>query len=55
MFEEFPSVFEFSFSREMLSNILDYAGTFSDENEQYNFLSNMIPQVSDREIKKLYL
>lgn len=25
MFEEFPSVFENSFSREMLSNILDYA------------------------------
>lgn len=55
LYEEFPSVFENSFSREMLSNILDYAETIGDENEQYLFLGNMIPQVSERELRSVFL
>lgn len=55
LFEEFPSVFETSFAREMLENILNYAESLGDETEQYNFLTVMIPQVSDRELRKVFL
>lgn len=54
MWDEFPSVFESVFSRQMLENILDYAEALGDESEQYNFLRKMIPQVSDFELK-MYL
>jgi len=53
--EEFPIVFNNPFSREMLSNILDYGQSILDESEQYNFLCKMIPQVTERELRELYL
>lgn len=55
MFNEFPTAFETSFAREMLENILYYAESLGDETEQYNFLTNMIPQVSDYELRKVFL
>ena len=55
MQEEFQIVFNNPFSREMLSNILDYGQSISDESEQYSFLCKMIPEVTKRELRELYL
>lgn len=55
MFEEFPSVFETSFAREMLQNILDYAESLGDKSKQYNYLSAMLPQVTNSELRKVSL
>lgn len=53
MYNEFPTVFENSFSREMLSNILAYAEGM-EETEQYNFLCGMIPEITERELKEVF-
>ena len=48
MFQEFPSVFNNSFAREMLENIVDYgtADNFTHtKNELYYFMKDMIPEV----------
>lgn len=55
MYGEFPSVFETSFAREMLENILGYAESLSDESERCNFLSSMIPQITEKEIRNFLL
>lgn len=39
-------------ARELLENVLDEAEGMS-ENEQYNYLSRMIPQVPDSVIRKV--
>lgn len=52
MYEEFPSVFDTSFSREMLENIVDYgrANHTVTKNGLYYYLKAMIPQVEPKEI-----
>lgn len=53
MFQEFPSVFCNSFSREMLENIVNYgtADNFTHtKNELYYFLKDMIPEVEPRDL-----
>ena len=53
MFQEFPSVFNNSFAREMLENIVDYgtADNFTHtKNELYYFLKDMIPEVEPRDL-----
>ena len=41
------------FDYELLENVLDYAEGM-EENDQYNFLSRMIPQIPDEIIRKVY-
>lgn len=55
MYYEFPYVFENSFTREMLSNILAYAENMDDPTERYNFLSGIIPEVTEEELKEIHL
>lgn len=53
MFEEFPSVFDNTFSREMLENIVDYglSGNLpSSKNSLYYFLSDMIPEIEPQDL-----
>lgn len=53
MFEEFPGVFNNSFAREMLENIVDYgtADNFTHtKNELYYFLMDMIPEVEPKDL-----
>lgn len=53
MFEEFPSVFNNSFAREMLVNIVDY-GTVDNfthtKNELYYFLKDIIPEMEPKDL-----
>lgn len=53
MYYQFPTAFEVSFAREMLQNILDYADGM-EEIEQYNFLCDMIPQVAEIDVRKVF-
>lgn len=53
MFEEFPSVFNNTFSREMLENIVDYglSGNLpSSKNSLYYFLKDMIPEIEQKDL-----
>lgn len=53
MFDEFPSVFSNSFSREMLENIVNYgtADNFTHtKNDLYYFLRDMIPEVEPKDL-----
>ena len=53
MFEEFPSVFDNTFSREMLENIVDYglSGNLpSSKNSLYYFLKDMIPEIKQKDL-----
>jgi len=43
---------ENAMARELLSNVLEYAMGMN-ENEQYNFLCRMIPQVPERIIRQV--
>lgn len=47
------SVAKTHFDYDLLVNVLDYAEGM-EEIEQYNFLSKMIPQISDQIIKQVY-
>lgn len=53
MFEEFPSVFDNTFAREMLENIVDYgtADNFTHtKNDLFYFLMDMIPEIGARDL-----
>lgn len=53
MFEEFPTVFNNTFSRTMLENIVDYgtADNFThSKNALYYFLQDMIPEIESKDL-----
>ena len=52
MFEEFPSVFNTSFSREMLENIVDFGKSnyTVSKNSLYYFLKAMVPEVEPNDL-----
>lgn len=52
IFEEFPTVFENSFSREMLENILAHSEEIKDKNEQVIYIMEMIPQIRENEVRQ---
>lgn len=52
MYDEFPSVFNNAFSREMLENIVDYgtSNCAGSKNRLYYFLKDMIPEVELKDL-----
>ena len=52
MFEEFPSVFNTSFSREMLENVVDYGmdNHTVTKNGLYYYLKDMVPQTEPKDL-----
>ena len=53
MFEEFPSAFNNSFSREMLENIVDYGLSVKhhpSKNSLYYFLTDVIPEIEPKDL-----
>lgn len=51
IFDEFPTVFETSFACEMLDNILSESEEIKDINYQVIYLTEMIPQIKEHEIR----
>lgn len=52
---EFPAVFETSFARELLDNILEESEKIENIAERCDWLARMIPEVRSTEIRDLLL